>query len=117
MMEGPTSTNQTAASQVPEKMPVRRVGSLTLGICLVGYGILFLANKLFSISYEFIFQLWPVLFILLGLEVLTGSIFHKNEKIRLDFFACLMIFLAICFAMCLACVDYAIQHGYVHFGW
>ena len=97
--------------------PSRRVGSFTLGICLVGYGVLFLLHMIFNLSYYMIFQLWPVLFILLGLEVLAGSFLYKGERIRLDFFACLMIFLCIGFAMCLGVMDYGMEHNFIHFGW
>lgn len=93
-----------------QTQPLRRVGSVTLGICLIGYGVLFLLHMLWNLSYTFIFQVWPALFILLGLEVLAGSFLHRNTKIRLDFFACIMIFLTICFAMCLGIMDYGIEH-------
>lgn len=95
----------------------RRVGSFTLGLCFIGYGVLFLLHMCFNLSYTFIFQVWPVLFILLGIEVLAGSLRFKDTKIRLDFFACIMIFITICFAMCLAGLDYGVEHHLIHFGW
>lgn len=98
---------EAAAKQSP---PLRRVGSISLGICLIGYGVMFLLHMFWNLSYTFISQIWPVLFILLGLEVLTGSFVHRDTKIRLDFFACIMIFITICFAMFLGIMDYGIEH-------
>lgn len=94
----------------------RRVGSLTLGICLVSYGVLFLLRQFIKLPWNMIFHIWPIIFILLGIEVLFVSFLHKNEKIRLDFFACLMIFLTICFAMCLGVLDYGIEYHLIHMG-
>lgn len=94
------------------KMPVRRVGSVTLGICLVGYGLLFLAHDVFRLPYRFICRIWPVLLILLGAEILAASFFYKDSRIRLDFFSFLMIFLTISFALCIGMLDYGFRHGF-----
>lgn len=94
--------------------PLRRVGSVTLGICLIGYGVMFLLHIFWNLSYTFIFQIWPLLFILLGLEVLAGSFIHRDTKIRLDLFACIMIFITICFAMFLGIVNYGIEHNLLY---
>lgn len=112
-MEKPTKTPSVSS---PKAKPVRRAGSLTLGICLTGYGILFLLHMITGLSYHFIFQVWPVLFILLGCEVLAGSLFHRGEQIRFDLFSCFMIFLAACFAMLLGFMDYGLQHNMMYFG-
>lgn len=64
----------------------RRVGTLTLGISLIGAGILFLVWILApsTVNIWFCLQFWPVILILLGGEVLCGYIFAKEEKIRYD---------------------------------
>ena len=60
---------------------IYRVGSLTLGCLLVVFGSLFLAHMFYpSLSYEFIYRLWPFIFILLGLEVLGSRL--RSEKVQ-----------------------------------
>ena len=50
----------------------RRVGSVTLGITMVCFGILFLIHIFCpKLDYTVIFQCWPVTFIILGLEILV----------------------------------------------
>lgn len=46
----------------------RRIGTFTAGISLVAFGVLFLVH-IFNpaLNYRFIFTLWPVILILLGL--------------------------------------------------
>ena len=52
----------------------RRVGSLTCGIAMVGFGILFLLNTLFHVvDYTEIFSLWPLLLICMGAEMLAAN--------------------------------------------
>ena len=52
----------------------RRVGTLTLGIVLIVFGLLFIARIILPfINYAVILQCWPVILILLGVEVLELS--------------------------------------------
>lgn len=61
------------------KLKVHRVGTVTLGIMLVMFGLLFLAHMVISFPYEFIFKLWPVMIIGLGVEILLAN--AKSDKI------------------------------------
>ncbi len=77
----------------------RRVGTLTLGIVLLGLGILGICRIINPdlISFEEFFHLWPVILILLGIEVILAYIFNKTEKLRYDgwavvFMVCMLIF-------------------------
>ncbi|MDF2844988.1 MAG: hypothetical protein K0R00_3414 [Herbinix sp.] len=50
-----------------------RVGTITLGGMLITFGTLFLLRIFVTtISYHIIFKLWPIIFILLGIEVLLS---------------------------------------------
>lgn len=61
-------------------MKTHRVGTVTLGIMLVIFGILFLMHMLIpTIPYDFIFRLWPIMIIALGVEVLLAN--AKSEQI------------------------------------
>ena len=98
---------------------VRRVGSVTFGVVLICYGVLFLVHAVCpSVRYEYIFRIWPVIFILLGCEILAED--HKSRtgkcKIVYDFAAVVMLGLMLLFAMALAVVDYGITHGQFWYG-
>lgn len=57
-----------------QTIKVRRVGSVTFGTILVLTGVLFLAHLFFpAFNYFLIYRFWPVILILLGIEVLAGS--------------------------------------------
>lgn len=99
-----------------------RIGTMTCGILLVMFGILFLINIFIpQMNYHMIFKLWPFIFIFLGLEVLAGNYkafraeTAKEGSIQFIYDKA-AIFLMIClsfFAMLMASVDYFIQFGYV----
>lgn len=57
-----------------QTIKIRRVGQVTFGVVLIATGILFLIH-LFLPAFHFIliYRFWPVILILLGLEVLAGS--------------------------------------------
>ena len=93
---------------------VRRVGSVTFGITLLCYGILFLIHIFVPmLKYQFIFRCWPVIFILLGCEILVEN--HKAKvqdgKIVYDFAAVVMLGIMLLFAMIMAVIDIEITHG------
>ena len=53
---------------------IRRVGSVTFGTILILTGVLFIIHLLFpAFQFFFIYRFWPVILILLGIEVLAGS--------------------------------------------
>ncbi len=57
-------------------MRMHRVGSITAGIALVGFGILFIIHMFMpALSYDFIYSLWPVILIGLGIEMLIANAF------------------------------------------
>ncbi len=85
--------------------PVRRVGTLTMGFSLIAAGVVALVtifNPDFNLSLAF--KLSPVIFILLGTEILVGSLLHKGERIRFDFLSGFICFCLVCGAGVLAIV-------------
>lgn len=91
----------------------RRVGSVTFGLTLIVFGVLFLVHMAAPfLNYEMIFNCWPVVFVLLGIEILVEN--RKSSaagyKFVYDFPAILMLFLMLFFAMIMAVVDCAIQY-------
>lgn len=92
-------------------MRQRRVGTVTLGGILVLYGIIFLIKTFADvISYYQIFELWPVIFVMLGIEILFASIRWKEQEFKYDFGAIIIIFLLSIFAMGMAGMDYLYTH-------
>lgn len=99
-----------------------RIGTMTCGILLVLFGILFLLNIFVpQLNYQLTFKLWPVIFIFLGLEVLAGNYKASRTEAANEggiqfIYDKAAIFLMIClsfFAMLMASVDYFIQFSRV----
>ncbi len=60
-------------------MRIHRVGSITAGIALVGFGVLFIVHMFMPVlSFDFIYSLWPVILIGLGIEMLISNVFCNN---------------------------------------
>lgn len=59
---------------------VRRLGSVTFGISLIALGLLMVIN-IFIPSFEVIilFRYWPIILIILGIEVLFSSYYKSTE--------------------------------------
>ena len=94
----------------------KRVGTLTLGFVLSGIGGLFLA-KLFGVplSYRVIAACWPIIFILLGTEILIGARKSKTEPLRYDAAAIVLTILLSFFAMAMAGVQYILEYHLFYF--
>lgn len=97
---------------------VHRVGTITCGIVLIVYGVLFLLHRILPVmDYQRIFELWPVIFITLGLEILAGCAGKSKDsrKYVYDFPAILLIMVLAIFAMLMAAVEFAIMQGGISF--
>lgn len=104
-----------------KNLQTRRVGSMTFGVTLVCYGLLFLVHIFVPVvRYSFIFRCWPIVFILLGSEILVEN--HKCRtkewKMVYDFPAVIMLGVMLLFAMIMAVFDFemAYQMGYGSIG-
>ncbi len=92
-----------------------RIGSISCGIALILFGILFLVHIFVPmLSYRFIFRLWPCIFIMMGLELLIGNYLASRRKdasteppvsIVYDKGAVFLLILLLIFAMCMAAAD------------
>lgn len=72
-----------------------RVGTLSLGLLLILFGILLLANTIWDISLGLILSYgWPVILIILGIEVLAYSIVKKDESLRFSAASIIIIIIA-----------------------
>ena len=75
-----------------------RVGSITAGISMIGYGVMFLLHLFFDmVDYRMMFSLWPVMLILLGLELLFSN--FSTKKVVYDKAAVFLLILMTFFAI------------------
>jgi UDP-N-acetylmuramyl pentapeptide phosphotransferase/UDP-N-acetylglucosamine-1-phosphate transferase len=85
-----------------------RVGTITLGGMLITFGTLFLLRIFVTtISYHIIFKLWPIIFILLGIEVLLANFKQKEVTLVYDKTAFALIIILSFFAMGMSIAEFA----------
>jgi len=93
-------------------MRTHRVGTVTLGCILIIFGILFLLRLILpALSYEFIFQLWPSMLIMLGVEVLIANMRSEKVEFIYDKGAVFLMIMLSLFALFMAAVDYGFQNN------
>lgn len=94
---------------------IHRIGTMTLGITLLLFGGLFLAHFFLpALTYGIILKCWPVVFILLGVEILIASVGVKKIPIIYDKAGIVITAVLIVFTMGVAfasmCMEYAMGH-------
>lgn len=78
---------------------VHRVGTITSGTALIIFGILFLLHMLVpTVNFLFIFRLWPVILIMLGIEILVGN-YKKSTTFVYDKGSILLMIILMFFAL------------------
>ena len=104
-------------------MRVRRVGSVTCGILMIFFGILFMVHMFYPpLSLGVIMKLWPLILISLGGEMIASN-FRQGEGgdeiLKYDKGAILLVLLLACFAVGMGvleyCMEYYAQYGVVYF--
>ena len=89
----------------------RRVGTLTAGIILIAFGLLFILRTIFpQIEIGFILSLWPTILIFLGIEVLAYYMFSKEEPMKYDRGAILLIIILAFFTMAMAGAEFILNN-------
>lgn len=89
----------------------RRVGTFTTGIVLIMFGIMFLLRLTsLNIDYLMIATLWPLVLVLLGIEIIVAYLINKVETMNYDFAAIFLIVMLSFFAMGMGCMEYVITH-------
>ena len=85
-----------------------RVGSITSGVSMIVFGALLLGHSLFDmVDYRFVFSLWPIILIGLGIELLLSNIWEK--KIVYDKGSIVLMFLMAFFAIGMAVTDVSLK--------
>ena len=89
----------------------RRVGTLTSGIILVMFGIMFLLKVVITnINILLIASLWPLILVSVGIEIIVAYIINKEEKMQYDFGAIILVIILAFFAMGMGGVEFIITH-------
>lgn len=89
----------------------RRVGTFTAGLVLIVFGILFLLRLVFpAIKFSNILSLWPLILVLLGVEILVSYMINKDEKMRYDTGAIFLVIVLSFFSMGMAVLELAIKY-------
>lgn len=92
-------------------MRTHKVGTLTLGVTLVVMGILFLVQMFCSfITTAIIFRSWPIVFILLGVEILLANRKTTEQEFVYDKVGIFLTMGLLLFAMFLAILTSAAQY-------
>jgi uncharacterized membrane protein HdeD (DUF308 family) len=90
----------------------RAVGTLTLGICFVAFGVFFLYDAVTnSISYTVLFVLWPLVLVFLGLEVLISYFLNKEQPTKYSGVSIFLLALLTMFSLGAGAVGYAVQNS------
>lgn len=89
----------------------RRVGTLTSGIVLIIFGIMFLLRMITNnINVLFIASLWPIILVSVGIEIIVAYMINSEEKIQYDFSAIILVIILVFFAMGMGGAEFVIAH-------
>lgn len=90
-----------------------RVGAVTSGFCMVGFGVMLLLHNLLDVmDYEMILGLWPLILIGMGIELLLSNVIRR--KIVYDKAAIVLLFVMTLLVMVLAGADVCIEASKVY---
>lgn len=104
-------------------MRVRRVGSVTCGILMIFFGILFMVHMFYPpLSLGTIMKLWPLVLIALGAEMIASNIKRGQEGeelLKYDKGAIFLVFLLAVFSAGMGILEYLMnfyaQYGAVYY--
>lgn len=93
-------------------MRTRRVGSFTCGVLLILFGVLFILHMLVpAVTYGFIFRLWPVILIFLGVEIIFSNLKVTEIEMKYDLGAIVLIMLLTLFSMVMGAMEFCMAHA------
>lgn len=93
----------------------RRVGTLSAGISLVVFGMLYLLHLgIPAITFRLIASLWPAVLILLGIEMILAYIINKEDRMHYDAGSVILILVLAVFSICMAAAQTAMDYQWIH---
>lgn len=97
--------------QNQQTVRVHRIGTITFGVSLLAMGILFLLHMFLPvITYQTVYRLWPVIFILLGIEILISNQKEKSNTLIYDKAGVFLLLCMMTFAMVMGVMEQIIHH-------
>ena len=94
-------------------MKVKRVGTVTFGLSLISIGALFIVNIFVSsFSVWEALKFWPVILVMLGIEILVSLALgnRKNTQLKFDWVSMLLTVFMVLFSMAMAFADSILQN-------
>lgn len=89
---------------------IHRVGTITSGTALIVFGFLFLLHVLVpTINFIFIFRFWPVILIMLGIEILVGN-YKKSTTFVYDKGSIILMVILMFFALFMGMITEWLLH-------
>ncbi|MBC8061025.1 MAG: hypothetical protein H7Y18_10185 [Clostridiaceae bacterium] len=89
----------------------RRVGTFTAGIVLIMFGVIFLLRLIIPvINFSIILSIWPIILVLLGIEIIVAYIINKEEQMKYDAGAIVLMIILSFFAIVMAGMEFVIAH-------
>lgn len=90
----------------------RRVGTLTAGASMIIFGLLFMIRLVIpSVTFGLIASLWPIVLILLGIEVIIAYVRNKEEKVRYSAGSVVIIIVLALFTACMVAIQIVMENG------
>lgn len=115
-LKHPINNNFNRDDEKTEVIRSHKVGTITLGASLIFFGALFITKTFTNLlTYEFILKLWPIIFILLGFEILISYITSKRDRFVYDKGAIFLMILLSMFAICMACAEFFVNYSQRYF--
>lgn len=103
-----------SAEKSVEKIRTHRVGTITAGLSMIVFGILFILHTIFKvISYQRIFAFWPLILMSLGIELLLSNFSHK--KIVYDKGAVVILLIVVFFAIGMAITEVCLETSMLYY--
>lgn len=96
-----------------ETYRVHRVGTITAGLSMIVFGVMFLAYLLFDVlNYELIFSCWPFMLVSLGVELLLSN--FSKKSIVYDKAAVFLLVTMTLFVMGMAAADVCMEMAEIY---
>jgi len=92
-----------------EKKTTRRIGSFTFGIMMILIGVNIFLQTITSLDlFRFTLSLWPIVFIILGIETLYYA-YKKDVEIKYDILGIFTIFIVLFLGIIFSSINYGVN--------
>lgn len=92
-----------------EKKITRRIGSITFGIMMILMGINIFLQTITNLElFRFTLSLWPIVFVLLGIETLYYA-YKKDIEVKYDVLGIFTIFIVLFLGMIFSTLNYGVN--------